>query len=367
MNGRIRTRWLLLAALGLAIAGLLVIAGCGGSSTTTTPAAQPTATTAATSFDKIAGMMNDFLNNPANLDPISSTDLNKLLTDGNAKNNPLVIDNRLAKDYSTASSKSPGHIPAAISIPYKNIADPASVSQIKAELAKHSDNTIVVHCYTGHTQSIALPILYGLAQEGQLGTPAPKIEGLAWGIMGYNSVEKAPAYANTFPLVTTPSAAGATNNSLPDISGSLQTQAKAAATNMPGRINVDASGQTINKKPLSNYTIVDIRSGDEFAKGHMEGAINLPYQSLFKKEGNTYPNLAKIDRSKQILVVGDRQYEEEAVAVGLNMLGISQSNYNTAALGFGIGTWNNTVGDKFGAADKHSFPVDTGTTPGNAS
>ncbi len=365
MKERIRTRWLLLAVLGLAIAGLLVIAGCGGS-TTTTPAAQPTATTAATNFDKIAGSMNDLLNNPANLNPISSTDLNKLLTSGNANNIPLVIDVRSATDYSTASSKSPGHIPSAINIPYKKIADPASVSQIKAELAKHSDNTIVLHCYTGHTQSIALAILYGLAQEGQLGTPAPKIEGLAWGMMGYNSVEKPPAYANTFPLVTTTTPA-ATTYSLPNVSGNLQTQAEAAATNMPGRINVDASGQTINKKPLSSYTIVDIRSADEFAKGHMEGAINLPYQDLFKKAGDTYPNLAKIDRSKQILVVGNRQYEEEAVAVGLNMLGISQSNYNTGALGFGIATWNNTVGDKFTSADKHTFPVVTGTAPGNAS
>jgi len=344
-----------------ALALLLVIlaVGCGGSASTTTPS---TATTAPqTNFAKTAKMMTDFLNSDS-VKPMSATELNTILTDGNPNNDPVVIDVRDQADYAKASSKSPGHIKGAINVPFRKLADPANVSKISTALASHADKTIVVHCYTGHTQSITMPVLYELAQTGKLGTPAPKIVGLDWGMMGYNTVETPPTYNNTFPLETkanTPAASA----SLPSVTNDFLTQAQAVLTNMPGRLNVDKGAQTVNKKPLTDYTIVDIRSADEYAKGHMPGAINVEYHKMFNQENGAYPGLDKISTSKQILVVGDTQYTEEFVAVGLNLLNIDQSKFNTGALGFGIATWNNTVGRKFTAADKHTYPVVTGATP----
>ncbi len=347
-------------ALLLAVGSLALAAGCGGGTTSTaTTSAGPV-----TSFDKTASIMNEFLNSPAAQQTISATDLNKLLT-SNPADAPLVIDVRSATDYQQASTSSPGHIPSAINIPFKTIASPDSIAKINAELAKHTNKTIVVHCYTAHTQSIDVPILYDLAKSGKLGSPAPKIEGLDWGMLGYNSVEKPPAYNNTYPLQT--AAVQQTSSfPLPSVSGDLIAQAQKVLPNMPGRLNVGAD-QTVNKKPLSSYTIIDIRSASDYAKGHLPGAINLPYQDLFKKVGDAYPNLAKIDRSKQILVTGDRHDLEEYVAIGLNLLGISQQKSNTGALGFDIATWNNTVGRKFTPADKNSLPTVTGTAPGGSS
>ncbi len=347
-------------AVVLAMGLLALAAGCGGGTTSSaTTSAGPV-----TNFDKTASLMNQFLNSPAATQTISATDLNKLLTSGKPADAPLVIDVRSATDYAQASSASPGHIPGAINIPFKTIASPDSIAKINAELAKHTNKTIVVHCYTAHTQSIDIPILYDLAQSGKLGSPAPKIEGLDWGMLGYNSVEKPPSYSNTYPLATASTQETATFP-LPTVSGDLIAQAQQVLPNMPGRLNVGAD-QAINKKPLSSYTIIDIRSASDYAKGHIPGAINLPYQDLFKKVGDTYPNLVKIDRSKQILVTGDRHDLEEYVAIGLNLLGISQQKSNTGALGFDIATWNNTVGRKFTTADKNSLPVVTGAAPGGA-
>ncbi len=355
-NRKLKGLFAVSAALLLVIVALA--AGCGGG-TTSSPA---TAAGPVTNFDKTASLLNQFLNSPAAQQTISATDLNKLLTSGKPADAPLVIDVRSAQDYAQASSSSPGHIPGAINIPYKTIANPDSIAKINAELAKHTNKTIVVHCYTAHTQSIATPVLYDLAKSGKLGTPAPKIEGLDWGMLGYNTVEKPPTYNNTNPLQTA-SNEQTSSFPLPAVSGDLIAEAQKVLPSMPGRLNVGAD-QTVNKKPLSSYTIIDIRSASDYAKGHLPGAINLPYQDLFKKVGDTYPNLAKIDRSKQILVTGDRHDLEEYVAIGLNLLGISQQKSNTGALGFDIATWNNTVGRKFTATDKNSLPTVTGAAPG---
>ncbi|MHB1324666.1 MAG: rhodanese-like domain-containing protein [Thermoleophilia bacterium] len=351
-----------IAALGLS--ALLVMGlGCGGGTSTSSSTASAAAPTS--DFSKIADTMNGFLNSPENLKTISAADLNRTLSDGNPNNDPVVLDVRDTKDYESASEKSPGHIPGAINIPFRKVASDDSIAKINAALANHQEKSIVVHCYTGHTQSLDIPVLYDLAKEGKLGNPAPKIEGLEWGMMGYNSVEKAPAYSAANPLDTTPSSGAA--SPLPQVTVNLQAQAQAALKDVPGRVNVGKGPQEIGDKPLGNYTIIDIRSADDYAKGHLPGAVNLPYQTLFKSENGTYPNLEKIGHSKPILVTGNTQFEEEFVAIGLNLLNIDQKDFNTGALGFNIASWNNTVGKRFGPSDKHDYPVVTGSAPGGTS
>ena len=76
------------------------------------------------------------------------------LEDGNAANDPQVISVRNAPDYAG------GHIPGAINIPYKNVANLANYAKFvdPSKLA-------VVYCYTGHTGSLST---------------------MALGILGYN-------------------------------------------------------------------------------------------------------------------------------------------------------------------------------------
>jgi len=48
------------------------------------------------------------------------------------------------------------------------------------------------------------------------------------------------------------------------------------------------------------------------------------------------------------------------VAMGLDMLNIYASNYNSAALRFGLPTWNSGYGEQFGASTR-DYAVVTGS------
>ena len=78
---------------------------------------------------------------------ITAADLFALLNDGNDTNDPFIISVRSAEHYAL------GHIPGAINIPWKTIADLDNLAQIPA------DQDIVVYCYTGHTGGLATTAL----------------------------------------------------------------------------------------------------------------------------------------------------------------------------------------------------------------
>jgi rhodanese-related sulfurtransferase len=76
------------------------------------------------------------------------------LEDGNPANDPQIISVRNAPDYAG------GHIPGAINIPYKSVADLANYSKFV-----DPNKTVYAYCYTGHTGSLST---------------------MALGILGYN-------------------------------------------------------------------------------------------------------------------------------------------------------------------------------------
>jgi len=88
-----------------------------------------------------------YLSDPDFTPVITATALYELLNDGNPANDPLIISVRKPGDYLK------GHIPGAINIPYRNIADPENL------LLLPKNRLIVTYCYTGHTGAIAATIL----------------------------------------------------------------------------------------------------------------------------------------------------------------------------------------------------------------
>jgi rhodanese-related sulfurtransferase len=105
---------------------------------------------------KIMVRAGNFLNSvPTQFDlQVYAKDLADNLEDGDNTNDPQVISVRNPPDYAG------GHIPGAVNIPYKNVADLANYS-------KFVDPTkpVVAYCYTGHTGSLST---------------------MALGILGYN-------------------------------------------------------------------------------------------------------------------------------------------------------------------------------------
>ena len=65
------------------------------------------------------------------------------LSDGDPDNDPFIVSVRKAEHYEL------GHVPGAINIPWKNIAETENLAKLP------TDQPIVVYCYTGHTGQIA--------------------------------------------------------------------------------------------------------------------------------------------------------------------------------------------------------------------
>jgi rhodanese-related sulfurtransferase len=102
-----------------------------------------------------------YLTRPGMAPTITAAQLNTLLTDTDPSNDPLVVSVRSAEHYAL------GHVPGAINIPYKEIANEEQLRKLP------KDRKIVVYCYTGHTAGIATGIL------GMLGYD---VVNLKWGI-----------------------------------------------------------------------------------------------------------------------------------------------------------------------------------------
>ena len=88
-----------------------------------------------------------YLSDPGLTPVITANALYELLNDGDPANDPLIISVRKPEDYMK------GHIPGAINIPCRNIADPGNL------LLLPKNRLIVTYCYTGHTGAIAATIL----------------------------------------------------------------------------------------------------------------------------------------------------------------------------------------------------------------
>ncbi|MBN2560530.1 MAG: c-type cytochrome [Phycisphaerae bacterium] len=95
---------------------------------------------------------------------ITAQDLFDKINDGDDTTTPFIISVRAPEHYAL------GHIPGAINIPWKTIAQEDNLKKIPA------DKDIVVYCYTGHTGGLATTALNLLGYHAK---------NLKWGIMSW--------------------------------------------------------------------------------------------------------------------------------------------------------------------------------------
>src|SRR5574340_953959 len=107
----------------------------------------------------------------------------------------------------------------------------------------------------------------------------------------------------------------------------------------------------------ARYQIVDIRSAEHYALGHIDGAINIPFKTIADDE-----SLAKLDDTKKIVVVCYTGHTASMTNMVWNMLG-----YDALTLKFGMSGW---VADKaivgLGIPAKAAGTYPTVTTPTEA-
>jgi rhodanese-related sulfurtransferase len=78
------------------------------------------------------------------------------------------------------------------------------------------------------------------------------------------------------------------------------------------------------------YLVVDVRSAQDFAKGHVPGAVNLPLQTLFRQA-----NLSRLNASRKIIVLVCSTGHMESMALG----GLVALGFEPYALRFGMIGW----------------------------
>src|SRR5574340_881483 len=107
----------------------------------------------------------------------------------------------------------------------------------------------------------------------------------------------------------------------------------------------------------AGYQIVDIRSAEHYALGHIDGAINIPFKTIADDE-----SLAKLDDTKKIVVVCYTGHTASMANMVWNMLG-----YDALTLKFGMSGWvtdKAIVGLDIPAKAQGTYP--TVTTPTEA-
>jgi len=289
-----KMKWLPLLLVMALLASLVV--GCSsGKQAETQPTNPPVKQEVKTvTIEQVADKY--FAEMPDHIYKIPEADL-KARVDAN-DSTMLVIDLRKAEDYAK------GHIKGAVNIPFGKVHE--YLDKLPA------DKELIVACYTGQTagQTVAIMNMYGYnARSLNLGVDS------GW-------VKK-----NNFPLDTTV-------NELPANVTPAKPDANIAKILKDYYVNMPENVHKINSADLQkliengdDIQIVDLRKPEDFAKGHVKNAINIPF-------GEVNKNFGKFATNKPVFVYCyTGQTAGQTVAV-LNVLGIDARSVHA---GFDLG------------------------------
>jgi len=319
----------------------VVLAVCGIITLVLIPILAVTATEESSESDVIARAADDYLNDPDTVLNTSSKDLLiKMLGD-----EPYILSIRSSEDYVT------GHIPGAINMSAAELFDPDNLARLP------KDKTIHVYCYTGHTASqvTALLNLYGYDATN-----------ITWGIMGWtkdptvatkqfsNPTENLPTETTSNELTTTYNVPTLDNTDSDDKSEIIRAASDGYAS--AGLKNIAASalhGLITDADPTNDPIIVSVRGPDDYAKGHIPGAVNIPLKNIAEMA-----DLQKLDPNRQIVVYCFTGRTGSQATAILRALG-----YDAANLLWGISGWSTdpvVAPKRFNPDTNVDYPFETG-------
>lgn len=308
-----RKNKIMLSLISLLIILSLVLSGCGQTTTattTTTPAATQTVDPAKVIDDAIVAYYDNMPSDSYKIDdPALKEELDK------NPGNYVVLDVRKADAYAK------GHIKGAINVAYgPDIA--ANLDKIRAVA---NGKTLVVVCYTGQTaaQTDSLLNLAGI-----------KTRSLNYGMDGLQGWN-----AKKFPVVTDPVAMPAAP-AVASPNKAIDDAVKKYFNDMPQdsyKIDDPALKNELVKN-ADKYFLVDVRKKEDYAKGHIKGAINVPFGSEIGKQLST---LKEKSKGKTLVVYC---YTGQTAGQTVSLLNVAGINAKSLHLGFGIaglkGSWS---------------------------
>ena len=291
--------------------------------------------------DVIATAADEYLNDPDTLFNIESKDLlAKMLSD-----DPYIISCRSAEDYAT------GHIPGAINVSAGSLFKPESLANLPG------DEQVVAYCYTGHTGSQVAALLNLCGYDAT---------NLTWGIMGWtkdtdvankqfsNPATDLPVETNVNEATMTYDLPAVDNTSSTDVAEIIQAACDNYASNGFKNINAGDLYELItDDDPANDPVILSVRSAEDYAKGHIPGAINIGLKNIAKKD-----NLQKLNPDKQIVVYCYTGRTGSQATAILNALG-----YDATNLLWGISGWttdSEVAPKRFNPETSVDYPFETG-------
>lgn len=249
-----------------------------------------------------------------------------------------------------------GHVPGAVNIPFEEITEQKSLALLPR------DKMIVLTCDDGH-RSMTASLYFN--QLGYRATTMPM------GLSHWNRAQSAAAYtASAGYPVSNKNTEAAPGNKIPAIPG------KGAKGDelITGRTKaVLASGKHFFMDRTELYReaardggkgvfVVSIQRPEDYALGHVPGAVNIPYTQIATME-----SLAKLPTDRKIVVVCYIGHIGAAVTLMLNQLG-----YDAYDLRFGTMGWNDTTeglgkmkGFLLSLGQDNNYPVEGERMKGN--
>jgi len=315
-------------ALLIALSLMVTLVGCGGSEKPESePAKDPVENTqpseeqvveSSAIIEAVAAYLGS---DPAPAPTISAEEVDEKVVKG-GDTGYFLLSIQKPEDFAK------GHVPGAINIPYAQIAKAESLAQLP------KDKKIVVICYTGHTASYTSMFLNELGYEAYA---------MKMGMNGWNEesagLGAVVPYAGSAGLdVNTEAVEAQAVNEIPEVNTGAQTPEEIiiAATDAylsAGR-GPTVSPQEIDEKVIKggddSYFLLSIQKPEDYAKGHVPGAINIPYGAIAKEE-----NLKKLPTDKKIVVICYTGHTASYTSMFLNQLG-----YESYVLKFGTMGWN---------------------------
>ena len=282
---------------------------------------QKRSTKTAEKTDVVAEAVNGyFANMPADVYKIPEKDFVEKVK---ANEDMFILDIRQPDVYAKE------HIKGAVNAPWGT-----AISDNLDKLPK--DKTIMVYCYTGQTagQTVALLNMAGFnAKSVNLGWDLgiSKVDGIK------DVVEtKANEFAKVESLEIKPEIKTALENYLKGLDTVKTTNFKNY------KISEDDAKKLLDSKD-SSVIFLSVRKAEDFAKGHIAGAINIPWGKGMQEKFNTLP------KDKKIIVYCYTGQTAGQTVAGLKLLG-----YDAVSLNGGMGTAANAPA---GWANK-GFPVE---------
>lgn len=246
------------------------------------------------------------------------------LNDGDASNDPFVLSVRKPEDYAK------GHVPGAVNIPWTQVAKPENLAKLP------TDKKIVDYCYTGHTGQVAMTALSLMDYD---------VVNMKFGMMAWTKnddvlaqVRFDPALVPDYRVETEPNEATATYD-FPELDTGASGNSEIVRTAIDNYLSsgkapviaADALFENLNDGDASNDPVIlSVRKPEDYAKGHIPGAINIPWTQLGKAE-----NLAKLPPDKPIVVYCYTGHTGQIATTLLNALG-----YDAVNLKFGMMGWS---------------------------